>query len=516
MVSEEVSEIGTPTSCSPIFPSPRPCFLQPRLTRALSLCYVHHLCQSDLAELCERVIMSLFACPLDSTASSVPNPSSPTSRPAPRLSEFIAYALHRTRLPLAVTHQALFLLKRLKSRFPAARGSSGHRLFISALMLASKSTCDDTYSNKSWTIVGQGLFSLREVNQMERELFGYLGFKVNVENEELSEFVDGLEHGRIHTSTVTPPASVTSPALATPEVIPSVVHSPMTSDTPSFGSAASSQSSLPSTSPYHHNHHRGSISSTTSSSSASSSSYRPPVVGPSLSSRASIAGYPASSHAAAAAQAMANVDQLRPSTSHPASVSAPSLHSEDANRPNSSHSYRHHANHHHGFGSHVRERSRPYTMPTNHNVALNSGSSSNGHHGYYASPSPSGSMSSSSLSSCGSLSAGSSSSMSSCATPSSTHDFSGHSTPDTPPTEFSNSPWISQDEKAFEDDEVNDEYRSMDDDRRESMDSGYESQFRYNLNNAQHYHHTKAATDESQRRIISQHQYGAHPYGNWQ
>lgn len=460
--------------------------------------------------------MSLFACPLDSTASSVPNPSSPTSRPAPRLSEFIAYALHRTRLPLAVTHQALFLLKRLKSRFPAARGSSGHRLFISALMLASKSTCDDTYSNKSWTIVGQGLFSLREVNQMERELFGYLGFKVNVENEELSEFVDGLEHGRIHTSTVTPPASVTSPALATPDVIPSVVHSPMASDAPSFGSASSSQSSLPSTSPssYHHQH-RGSVSSTSSS----SSSYRPPVAGPSLSSRASIAGYPGSSHAAAAAQAMANVSHLRPSTSHPASVSAPSLHSKDANRSSSSlSSYHHHPHHHHGFNSHIRERSRPYTMPTNHNVALNGGSSSsNGHHGYYAAPSPSGSMSSSSISSCGSLSAGSSSSMSSCATPSSTHEFSGHSTPDTPPTEFSNSPWNSHDEKSFEDDEVNDEYGSMEDDSRDSVDGAYESHFRYNLENAHHYHHSKDVADESQRQGINhQFQHGVSPYGNWQ
>lgn len=34
---------------------------------------------------------------------------------------------------------------------------------------------DDTYSNKSWQIVGQGLFELREVNQMERELFAFLG-----------------------------------------------------------------------------------------------------------------------------------------------------------------------------------------------------------------------------------------------------------------------------------------------------------------------------------------------------
>lgn len=156
---------------------------------------------TDLAELCERVIETLFGCPLDSTSASVEalQASSKSSNSStPRLSEFIAYALHRTRLPLAVTHQALFLLKRLKSRFPAARGSSGHRLFISALMLASKSSCDDTYSNKSWTIVGQGLFSLREVNQMERELFGYLGFKVNVEPEDLDDFVFGLEQGRIH------------------------------------------------------------------------------------------------------------------------------------------------------------------------------------------------------------------------------------------------------------------------------------------------------------------------------
>lgn len=34
---------------------------------------------------------------------------------------------------------------------------------------------DDTYSNQSWTLVGQNLFSLREVNQMERELFAFLG-----------------------------------------------------------------------------------------------------------------------------------------------------------------------------------------------------------------------------------------------------------------------------------------------------------------------------------------------------
>ncbi|KAG1794002.1 uncharacterized protein HD556DRAFT_1443370 [Suillus plorans] len=53
---------------------------------------------------------------------------------------------------------------RLKACFPTARGSSSHHLFVSAFMLASK----------SWSIVTQGMFQLREINQMEREMCQYL------------------------------------------------------------------------------------------------------------------------------------------------------------------------------------------------------------------------------------------------------------------------------------------------------------------------------------------------------
>ena len=54
-----------------------------------------------------------------------------------------------------------------------AKGSSGHRLFISAFMLSSKIICDGTYSNKSWCIVGQGMFALWEIDQMERAMCSY-------------------------------------------------------------------------------------------------------------------------------------------------------------------------------------------------------------------------------------------------------------------------------------------------------------------------------------------------------
>ncbi|KAG2119475.1 uncharacterized protein F5147DRAFT_532378, partial [Suillus discolor] len=49
-----------------------------------------------------------------------------------------------------------------------------HCLFVSAFMLASKVICDDTYSNKTWSIVVQGMFQLHKINQMECEICQYL------------------------------------------------------------------------------------------------------------------------------------------------------------------------------------------------------------------------------------------------------------------------------------------------------------------------------------------------------
>lgn len=55
-------------------------------------------------------------------------------------------------------------------------------------MIASKVICDDTYSNKSWSIVGQAMFALREINQMEREMCSYLEWQLNIEPDALKEF----------------------------------------------------------------------------------------------------------------------------------------------------------------------------------------------------------------------------------------------------------------------------------------------------------------------------------------
>ncbi|EPQ55085.1 hypothetical protein GLOTRDRAFT_41750, partial [Gloeophyllum trabeum ATCC 11539] len=218
------------------------------------------------AKLCARFVTHLFACP------DYPPPSTTTSpsTPSPPLANFIAYALHRTRLHSSVTFAALYLLQRLKARFPAARGSSGHRLFISAFMIASKVICDDTYSNKSWCIVGQGMFALREINQMEREMCSYLEWELNVEPSLLKEFEakvkkDFAGAGPYPTYTVPPPLSrkPSSPKpssnplppppvpVPTPYEKPYPTTPPLTPDTPSsmYSDSSSPMSSSPPTPP---------------------------------------------------------------------------------------------------------------------------------------------------------------------------------------------------------------------------------------------------------------------------
>jgi hypothetical protein len=87
-----------------------------------------------------------------------------------------------------MTFATLYLLQCLKARFPAAKGFLSPRLFISAFMLALKIICDDTYSNKSWCIVSQGMFALRKINQMEREMCSYLEWQLNIDPTMLCYF----------------------------------------------------------------------------------------------------------------------------------------------------------------------------------------------------------------------------------------------------------------------------------------------------------------------------------------
>ncbi|KAN0081278.1 hypothetical protein V8E55_008902 [Tylopilus felleus] len=205
----------------PQAPSTKPPSTQPSSSRQDPF-YGHE----HASKLCARFITHLFACP------EYP-PSSSNS--TVKLPHFIAYALHRTKLHASVTFAALVLLQRLKARFPTARGSSGHRLFVSAFMLASKVICDDTYSNKSWSIVAQGMFQLREINQMEREMCQYLEWELNVDPVTLKEFEEMIRKdfvgpGPYPTYILPSTKKSTPPPTANPFAAPASV-----SPSPSYG-----------------------------------------------------------------------------------------------------------------------------------------------------------------------------------------------------------------------------------------------------------------------------------------
>jgi hypothetical protein len=189
-----------------------------------AICKFVLLCISATMTKCQ--ITSLFQCP------NIPTATAPGA-PTPTLAHFVAYALHRTRLPSIVTFAALLLLQRLKVKFPAARGSSGHRLFISAFMISSKVICDDTYSNQSWGIVAQKMFALKEINQMEREMCGYLEWNLNVGGEEVIAFEQSVrgEFGpravsrSLASEDLPMMASKPSNAYPTPDTTPDVANS---------------------------------------------------------------------------------------------------------------------------------------------------------------------------------------------------------------------------------------------------------------------------------------------------
>ncbi|KAJ1555316.1 hypothetical protein HK096_004280 [Nowakowskiella sp. JEL0078] len=141
----------------------------------LSECYIEGLFQ------CENLSPSLAPAADYQQAPETP-PHTPYKPSLPKLSNFIANILTRTRVSSSTLILALFYLNRLKQIHPVCRGSrgSGHRLALAALIAASKYLYDDTFDNKAWSSVSSGLFGVAEVNQMEHEFLYFLKYELFV------------------------------------------------------------------------------------------------------------------------------------------------------------------------------------------------------------------------------------------------------------------------------------------------------------------------------------------------
>ncbi|ORX96785.1 hypothetical protein K493DRAFT_184824, partial [Basidiobolus meristosporus CBS 931.73] len=130
-----------------------------------------------LVNIMSRTINHLFECGDNSTIA-----AQDPGKNLPRLDDFISRLHRRGNLTLVNLLTALLFLIRLKELRPSCKGSygSGHRLFLASLVLANKYLQDGAYHNKTWYKVVEGLYSLHEINQMERELLGLLNYELCV------------------------------------------------------------------------------------------------------------------------------------------------------------------------------------------------------------------------------------------------------------------------------------------------------------------------------------------------
>ncbi|KAK9472639.1 uncharacterized protein V1510DRAFT_426029 [Dipodascopsis tothii] len=135
--------------------------------------------------------LTVIRCDLPSP---LPSPeASPTGKaetPLPSLSSFIAMLVTRSNVQTSTLMSSLVYLSRLRARLPPmAKGlaCTCHRVFLACLILAAKNLNDSSPKNKHWARYTQGLFSLPEVNLMEKQLLYLLDWDLRITEDDLVE-----------------------------------------------------------------------------------------------------------------------------------------------------------------------------------------------------------------------------------------------------------------------------------------------------------------------------------------
>ncbi|SGZ58586.1 CIC11C00000004480 [Sungouiella intermedia] len=128
-------------------------------------------------------------------------------KPLPSLMTFINRLVRYTNVYTGTLMTTLVYLERLKQKLPKnAQGlpCTRHRIFLSCLILASKFHNDSSPKNIHWANYTEGLFSITDVNLMERQLLYLLNWDLRVSNEEmvshLGKFLDPIKEDLIRSS----------------------------------------------------------------------------------------------------------------------------------------------------------------------------------------------------------------------------------------------------------------------------------------------------------------------------
>lgn len=152
--------------------------------------FIHTPVTQDLIH--KLVVAALQVLPCQENGIPTP-PGSPSDenekeKRLPSLMTFLTRLVRYTNVYTGTLLATLVYLNRLKQRLPKnARGlpCTRHRILLSCLILSSKFHNDSSPKNSHWAKYTDGLFSVKDVNLMERQLLYLLNWDLKVKNLEM-------------------------------------------------------------------------------------------------------------------------------------------------------------------------------------------------------------------------------------------------------------------------------------------------------------------------------------------
>lgn len=134
------------------------------------------------------VVTTLQVLPCEDSKLQSPSNSSSKDKTLPSLMTFITKLVRYTNVYTGTLMATLVYLDKLKTKLPKnAHGlpCTRHRILLSCLILSSKFHNDSSPKNIHWAKYTDGLFNVKDINLMERQLLFLLNWDLKVSNEEM-------------------------------------------------------------------------------------------------------------------------------------------------------------------------------------------------------------------------------------------------------------------------------------------------------------------------------------------